>query len=111
MGLPIPKPKQRVKVKTKPLVESPSKSAETVQTVRPNQKVATSGATAIRVKTNKFDESHVRWTGYLSVSNNRYLRYLLAQGQIPSITRCVNDAVEDHLKKKFGLPSEHSNND
>jgi hypothetical protein len=109
MGLP--KPKQRVKVKAKPSVESPSNSSETVQTVRPKRKVATSEATAMRVKTNKFDENHVRWTGYLTVSNNRYLRYLLAQGQIPSITRCVNDAVEDHLKKRFGLPSEHDNND
>ena len=107
----VPKPKQRVKVKAKPSVESPSNSAETVQKVRPKRKIATSEAATIRVKANKFDENHVRWTGYLSTANNRYLRYLLAQGQIPSITRCVNDAVEDHLKKKFGLPSEHGNND
>ena len=59
----------------------------------------------------KFEDQHVRWTGYLTVDNNRYLRYLLTKEQIPSITRCVNEAVEDHLKKKFGLPSENSNND
>jgi len=102
----LPKPKQRVKVKAKPSVDSPSNFAETVQKVRPKRKVATSEATTI-----KFDENHVRWTGYLTLANNRYLRSLLAKGQIPSITRCVNEAVEDHLKKKFGLPSEHGNND
>lgn len=104
MGLP--KPKQRVKVKAKPLVDSPSNFAETVQKVRPKRKVTTSEATTI-----KFDENHVRWTGYLTRQNNRYLRDLLAKGEIRSITRCVNEAVEDHLKKKFGLPSEHGNND
>mgnify|MGYP000849562932 CR=1 FL=1 len=108
MGLP--KPKQRVKVKAKPSVDSPSNFAETVQKVRPKRKVTTSEAATLRVNA-KFDENHVRWTGYLTLANNRYLRSLLAQGQIPSITRCVNDAVEDHLKKKFGLPSEHDNND
>ena len=104
MGLP--KPKQRVKVKAKPSVESPSNSTETVQKVRPKRKVSTSGAATLRVNA-KFDENHVRWTGYLTVDNNRYLRSLLAKGQIPSITRCVNEAVEDHLKRKFGLSQEN----
>ena len=104
MGLP--KPKQRVRVKAKPSVESPSNSTETVQKVRPKQKVSTSEAATLRVNA-KFDENHVRWTGYLTVENNRHLRSLLAKGQIPSITRCVNEAVEDHLKRKFGLSQEN----
>lgn len=107
MGLP--KPKQRVKVKAKPS-DSPSDFAETVQKVRPKRKVATSEAATLRVNA-KFDENHVRWTGYLTRQNNRYLRDLLAKGEIRSMTRCVNEAVEDHLKKKFGLPSEHGNSD
>ena len=102
----LPKPKQRVRVKAKPSVDSPSNFAETVQKVRPKRKVTTSEATTI-----KFDENHVRWTGYLTRQNNRYLRDLLAIGEIRSMTRCVNEAVEDHLKKKFGLSSEQGNND
>ena len=104
MGLP--KPKQRVRLKAKPSVDSPSNFAETVQKVRPKRKVTSSEVTTI-----KFDENHVRWTVYLTRQNNRYLRDLLAKGEIRSRTRCANEAGEFHLKKNFGLSSEHGIND
>lgn len=96
MSLPIPKAKK---------VESPtSNSQKTLKKVKPRKDVVPD-VTAVQTR-KKFDDQHVRWTGYLTVDNNRHLRYLLAKGQIPSITRCVNEAVEAHLKRKFGLPPE-----
>lgn len=57
----------------------------------------------------KFSEGHVRWTGYLTNTNNSRLRTLLAEHRIPSMTRFVNEAVEHHLQKKFGLQPDENN--
>lgn len=102
----IPKQKQRVKVKAKPSVESPSSSAETVKKVRPKRRTATSEAATLRVNA-KFDENHVRWTGYLTVYNNMHVRRLVSEGMANSMTRFVNEAVQEHLKRKFGLSQEN----
>lgn len=54
----------------------------------------------------RFDQQHVRWTGYLTITNNERLRYLLAQEQIPSLTRFVNEAITVHLESKFGFSND-----
>ena len=56
----------------------------------------------------KFDERHVRWTGYLTNTNNTRLRSLLAEGKIPSLTRFINEAVEYRLQERFGIAPEET---
>ncbi len=51
----------------------------------------------------KFSDQHVRWTGYLTKTNDSRLRTLLAEQRIQSLTRCVNEAVAQHLQDEFGL--------
>ena len=51
----------------------------------------------------KFSEGHVRWTGYLTKTNDSRLRTLLAEHRIPSMTRFINEAVEKALKEEFNL--------
>lgn len=53
----------------------------------------------------KFDETHVRWTGYLTKSNDVHLRRLLDKRYIPSMTRFINDAVAERLKTEFNISS------
>lgn len=92
----IPQPKKRLN----------SEDGQKVVKVRARKPVSSDLVSAHPRK--KFDDRHVRWTGYLTIENNRYLRDLLAKGEIRSITRCVNEAVETYLKSRFGLSCEDS---
>lgn len=88
MDKPQPKPKPK---KARLLVRPRESSVSCVPAVKPKK---------------KFEDQHVRWTGYLTVENNRQLRNLLASGQIPSLTRFINEAVAAHLEQVFDLPQE-----
>ncbi len=56
----------------------------------------------------KFSDQHVRWTGYLTKTNDSRLRKLLAEQRIQSLTRCVNDAVAQYLQDEFGLKQDET---
>jgi len=48
-----------------------------------------------------FNDTHVRVTTYLEKNVHQIIKMLLAQNQIESITKFINDSVKDHLMNKY----------
>lgn len=48
-----------------------------------------------------FDMTHTRITTYLENNIHQIVRILLKQGQIDSITKFINDSIQDNLLKNY----------
>ena len=92
---------------------SPTKKVKVKKPVASNQvnehRMGVQVATAKRHKKPKFSDNHVRFTGYLRTDIDKILRELCARGEIASLTRGINEAVELMLSHKFGIKFQQNN--